>query len=185
MDHNQDYRELSVKDEAVLVEMSANLTHRALGVTNNGQSCLIPSSARTGDIITTLLGSRELIVLRPLKNEQFQVIGPAYSRPISCGELILVKLPENFRKVVWLLPIGAFVAYLDSESGICHVEDPRLPADLPTGWGRESHDEEEFQTSFVKDDESTGPQIRTWYDPILTPEALMERGVPLREFKLV
>jgi hypothetical protein len=74
MDHNQDYRELSVKDEAVLVEMSANLTHRALGVTNNGQSCLIPSSARTGDIITTLLGSRELKSYDPLKTSNSKLL---------------------------------------------------------------------------------------------------------------
>jgi hypothetical protein len=98
-----------------------------------------------------------------------QLLGPLPRR----FQLVL-KLEEKTNNYWW--------GHMDRETKTFYWEDPRL-GELPVGWKRRGHPSDKFWTWFMNDE--TGEEMKGGGDPRLTPEALKQRGVDLKAFKLV
>jgi len=61
---------------------------RRLFVTKSGVPGLGPALMQTGDIVVILPGSPWPIILRPLDNEEYQLVGAAYAHGIMDGEAV-------------------------------------------------------------------------------------------------
>lgn len=130
-------------------------------------------------MVCALLGSSNLLVLRPLSDNLWQVVGLCYVERFMSGEAFYGPLPEDLRVVRQSTRTGVFPMFLDQKSDKMTPRDPRGP--LPPGW--EFH-EDCGQDSFeiyhnIETSEVTG------FDPRLTYKQLLNRGVPMRTFKLV
>jgi len=71
---------------------------------------------------------------------------------------------------------------MDRETESFYCEDPRL-GELPSGWRRKGHPSDKFWTWFVN--EETGEEMKEGRDPRFKEEALKQRGVDLKLFKLI
>jgi len=167
-----------------LLRASVTCNGRAFVILDNGHIGLAPSSAQVGDIMTVMLGFDPAIVLRPIRNGTYKVVGEGYCQGVMSGEALLGPLPGNFRIVrKWYTNGTATWAYYDGDSGIIQAEDPRL-GPLPVAWKRKSHHSEKRWTWYVNDE--TGEEFKHQEgDPRLTPTALKEMGVDLKVFRLV
>jgi hypothetical protein len=136
----------------------------------------------------TLLGCDELIVLRPLPSNLYQVIGPCYLHGFWDGESLLGRMPAP-----WILKFmkdrsGIDVPrFFNSVTGEESHEDPRLQSlPLPDGW-KQLFDVERTMNDplTVKwfGNESTGERMNS--DPRMTSANLKERGVKVEWFTLV
>lgn len=158
---------------------------RAFVMLENGHVGLAPTSAQVGDIMTVFLGCWSAMVLRPIQNDRYKVVGEGYCQGVMSGEALLGEFPGNFRLVkryhgslrdmTW--------AYSEGNSRTVYVEDPRLGS-LPMGWRRKSHSAELKWAWYVNDE--TGEEFKNQEgDPRLNPQALKGRGVDLKIFRLV
>jgi hypothetical protein len=139
-----------------------------------------PLGTRPGDHVTVLLGCNEPMILRPTKDGSYKIVGEAYYDGFMNGEALLGPLPDPFKAVWRFYRRRCAWSYLNQETGIFQVEDPRL-GPLPFGWMLERHPNEEFRQRFINDE--TGENSER--DPRLTSEALRKRGIPLQVFDLV
>ena len=100
------------------------------------------------------------------------------------GEALLGPLPEHWKLVIRhdRTSYADWPAFWNSKSQQFSAEDPRL-GNLPEGWRRQSHENEEFQTSFIRDID--GEILETWEDPRIVMDELRLRGVQLKTFELV
>ncbi|KAH8592667.1 heterokaryon incompatibility protein-domain-containing protein [Bisporella sp. PMI_857] len=157
---------------------------RAFVILENGHVGLAPSSAQVGDIMTVMLGFDPAMVLRPVQNGTYKVVGEGYCQGVMSGEALLGPLPGNFRIMRNYHKSGGLKwAYHDSDAGLLHVEDPRL-GPLPAAWTRRGHKATSKWTWYVNDE--TGEEFKHQRgDPRLTPTALKEMGVDLKVFRLV
>lgn len=179
---------LSVQDALSVVRVVKNIRDfgpgRTLCTTTDGRLCLSPIGTRAGDIVTVLLGGDSPIILRPTSVDRLQywVVGEAFCHGVMDGEALLGPLPEDWRLVIRhdRSSVVDSPAFWNSKLEQFSAEDPRL-GDLPAGWRRETHKDEEFQTLFTRDVDGE----QTWDDPRLTPDELRRRGVQLTTFELV
>ncbi|PMD17916.1 hypothetical protein NA56DRAFT_648340 [Hyaloscypha hepaticicola] len=157
---------------------------RSFFVTKDGCQGLGPRAAKPGDIVTVLLGGPSAFILRPVDGGQHQLIGNAYCHGLMGAEALLGPLPERFRAVAKLEEKSniCWWGHMDRETESFYCEDPRL-GELPSGWKRRDHPSDQFWTWFVN--EETGEEMKWGSDLRLTPEALRQRGVDLKVFKLV
>ena len=158
--------------------------NRSLVRTKNGHLALGPRSALAGDLIVVLLNGEAPMILRPMEQNQFCVVGEAYCHGFMDREALLGPLPASLRLVKRYDEQNAILwfAHLDQKSGQFLCEDPRL-GPLPHGWTRKSHPSESFHTCFVHED--TGQEMSHGFDPRLTVEAFRARDVELRTFAMV
>jgi len=154
---------------------------RSFIVTEEGYIGLAPDVTEAGDVVCVFLGCDSPLILRPMENGRYNVVGECYVCGLTDNTALLGPFPENFQ-FVWRMneETGYYAAYLNCETGETLVEDSRL-GPLPTGWRRLSHDADWLESCFVKDGDKEG----TWQDPRCTPEALEARGVDLTVFELV
>jgi len=164
-------------------DLCANCAGAALFITKEGRMGLAPRATCKGDVMVVLLGCSSPIVLRPTDSGQYLVVGEAYCDGYMDGEALLgpldqtlyiaSKFDEGTGKFWW--------TYLEHETERCTIDDPRL-GELPPGWKKKSYEEDQFWNWFVNS--SNGEEIKGG-DPRLSVEALLERGVDLRNFELV
>ncbi|KAI6091906.1 HET-domain-containing protein [Hypoxylon rubiginosum] len=141
--------------------------------TTGGHLGIASESARLGDEICCVLGCEELLLLRPLENGTFKLVGPCRVPELSNGESFLGPLPDNLRPVRVYNKVTGYHEYgfKDVSSGKTTYEDPRLksllldPDDLHSF--RKRLDENHWATIYVD------------------PEILRKSGVELRCFDLV
>jgi hypothetical protein len=159
---------------------------RALCTTTDGKLCLGLVGTRPGDIVTVFLGCDSPLVLRPTTPDclQYWVVGEAFCHGVMDGEALLGPLPEHWQLVIRhdRTSYVDWSAFWNSKSQQFSAEDPRL-GNLPEGWRRQSHENEEFQTSFIRDID--GEILETWEDPRIAMDELRLRGVQLKTFELV
>ena len=157
---------------------------RCLCETNKGRIVLGPRTTRHGDVVSVLLGCSNPVILRPIQDGSFEVVGEAYCDEIVNGEALTGSIPEGFTMVhKWNEDRqGYYYVFLDLETGNFQPEDPRLSLiTLPPGWRKKDHELGEWFEIFVND--TTGEE--TLYNPRLTAEALKERGVDIQILNLV
>jgi len=155
--------------------------YRSLFKCSDDKLGLAPKAARVGDIVVVLLGCRSPLILRPSDNGHYLMLGEAYCDSTMCGEGILGPLPENFEFVKKVNKGRFWLGVIDRKSDNFYAEDLRLSEiELPPGWGRHKHANEELDPKFENID--TGKE--TDRDPRLKVEELKKRGVPLEVFEL-
>jgi len=172
----------TISDDQVIYNFLPKCGGRSFYVSKDGIPGLAPLATKPGDIVTILLGLDSPMILRPTDEGDYKVVGEAYYDGFMDGEALLGPFTDSFAPVSRLNPNDRLWVwqYLNQETGLFQVEDPRLGS-LPAGWSLVNHDREDFYQRFVND--ATGK--KTWDDPRLTSEALRKRGVPLQVFELV
>lgn len=154
---------------------------RSLFISAPGNMGLAPHSAKVGDVVVVFLGLTSPMVLRPTDNGQWIVVGEAYYHSHMDGEALLGTFPGTWDPVWKMSSDGTdWWAYIDRGSGKMQIQDPRL-GELPFGWRIENHKEDEYWNLYVNDTLNK----RTGRDPRISLEALIERGVELKEFELI
>lgn len=79
-----------------------------------------------GDRIVLFPGSRIPIVLRPLRDGRFQVVGPCYLHGVMQGEPFLGPLPAGVCQIMKMDEGHDEMCYLDSRTGGITLVDPRF-----------------------------------------------------------
>jgi hypothetical protein len=157
---------------------------RSFFITKDGCLGLGPRAAKPGDIATVLLGSPTAFILRPADGGQHQVVGEAYCHGFMTAEALLGPPPRGLELVLKLEEKTNIYwsVYMDRKTESFYCEDSRL-GELPCGWKRRDHLSDKFWNWFVN--EGTGEEMKHGVDPRVTVEALKQRGVDLKLFKLV
>jgi hypothetical protein len=156
---------------------------RSFFTTNSGHPGLAAKGARPYDLICILFGCNSAMILRPTRNDQYQVVGEAYCDGFMSGEGILGPLPPNLQLGVrFREDLNSYVsAFRERNTGKVLEEDPRL-GPLPMGWRKTKMVDYPLEEWFIKDETVEDP---TTYDPRLSPEALREKGVDLKVSELI
>lgn len=99
--------------------------------TNDGHVGISSIGAQPGDSITAVLGTNNLLLLRPAPGGQYQLVGSCSVHGLNWGETLLGALPSNFTVVPWVNPaIGNILPYYKNmESGEVSFWDPRIEWD--------------------------------------------------------
>ncbi|KAL8719837.1 MAG: hypothetical protein Q9225_003215 [Loekoesia sp. 1 TL-2023] len=160
----------------------ASVSNSQLVFTAEGFLGLAPKMSRPDDVVVAILGCQTSMILNPLENGQFNIVGECYVHEVMTGNLFLGPLAEDWQRV-WRYDEetqGYWDAFVDRRKGKWQFEDPRL-GPLPDGWFTEEHSMQHVYHVFrtVSEDSSTEN------DPRMTPEALSARGVDIQEFNLV
>jgi hypothetical protein len=176
-----DERPWYTDERRVTEEIVGKCRGRAAFLTQDGRLGLAPKSAKPDDIVTVLLGCESAIILRPCPGDQFQVVGEGICHGFMDGEALLGPLPDRIERVLFESGVGRHTwTCIDRSTGVCDYEDPRL-GKLPDGWKIGEHEEDDIWSMYGNDELG----ITDSDDPRLSPEALIERGVDLREFVLI
>jgi hypothetical protein len=176
-------------------EVRNNLCGRAFFKTREGYFGACSDSANTGDQVVIVLGCKSPLVLRTdrtftLQRETFyRVVGECYVPGVMHGEALLGPLPVGWEVRHELVSNSLNPVFTCGET--VTQKDPRLP--LPPQWrhlygdGKTFQNFESKQVKRMRDQwfENVETKQRTKFDPRLTPDALRERGVDVREFVLV
>jgi len=187
-----DTTQLSASDKAELYNAEKYFRGRSFFTTDTGTMGLAPLSSQVGDQVVALLGGRSAFILRPLgkTTAHFHMIGESYIHGFMYGEALLGPFPNQVRSIARYdsRTDAYWRCYLDIESGVCEIEDPRL-GPLPPGWRRNGHDKDHVISWYVKDATGEGfdQEMRDngFVDPRLKLDALRMRNVKLRIFDLV
>jgi hypothetical protein len=173
-------------DNKYLYLMRRMLRGRTLCTASDGLIGAFLSTARIGDQICVALGSKTPLLLRPVPHQKdtYRLVGECYVAGLMDGEALLGSLPGlwKFGKV----NKNRNRVYMH-EGANSTLMDPRLGL-LPEGWqirysgGTETNKEGNLN-DFEFENKESG--VVTWADPRLTKDALVERGLDMREFILV
>ncbi|KIW03032.1 uncharacterized protein PV09_05685 [Verruconis gallopava] len=127
---------------------------------------LAPKEAKPGDQVCILLGCPMPLVLRPLKNKRYRVVGECYACGLMGAEAFLGPLPERFESLLKYDSVSSEYVriYRNIETEQIFEVDPRVEAQ---SLNRQSQS---------PDNSSSGVQI--------TPEFLAQRGVIIKHFEL-
>jgi hypothetical protein len=162
-------------------EMGVMLPGRTFGTTHEGYMGAFPEAARIGDQIIFALGSRAPLLLRPVVggDNHYQFVGECYIAGFMFSEALLGPLPEDWEIDCFNNDANIL---LKNAQGEYTIEDPRL-GPLPAPW-RIIYTNDTKLNDFWFENEDTG--YGDWdNDPRLHREALVERGLDVREFILV
>jgi hypothetical protein len=138
----------------------------------------------TDDIVVIVLGCSNPLVLRPIEDSSYQLIGESYVHGLDDAIRLLGALPRPWKVMADSGPgLRGIFRFFNPDTGETTAEDPRL--ELSAKWERiekeiDADDPEHYD--FFKHKE-TGEVIN--YDPRLEPEALEAKGVQLTWFSLV
>jgi hypothetical protein len=176
----------------------SSLFHAVLGRkfcrTEKGFMGMFPADAKVGDQVWVVLGSDLPLLLREVKVPwregslgEYQLLGCCYVAGIMHGESLFGQLPSGWST----LPrnnVGLWTFV--HENGMRTSQDPRLDpllGPLPHGW-KVCYEDDEIMN------EEDGPNRfwfshpehdYQWYDPRLSKENLLRRGVQLKDITIV
>lgn len=107
---------------------------KQLMTTSHGYIGIAPCLAEPGDEICILVGCHTPMILRPLGEGRFRIVGEAYVLGLSEGEALLGPLPKNIRRVFasndeW----GVHSYFENSVTSEKTFEDPRIPLSIDQG----------------------------------------------------
>lgn len=138
----------------------------------------------TGDVVTVLLGCDSPIIIRPLADSQYIVVGECYVDELNDASALIGPLCPPWQAQVWtqMSSKRGVYRYLNTATGILHDEDPRLPA-LSSDWELCPEDKTgRYQGDLQSYKRRSGETVLG--DPRLSSEALLQRKVPLQQFLL-
>jgi hypothetical protein len=157
-----------VDENSALASLQEFLPGRSFSRTTAGSLVATSNHTKPGDLIYTVLGYRNTIVLRPV-GAGFHVVGPSYHPRFSMGEAISGELPEGWRAV---MDVGQPGPTFKKEGLLWQKQDPRMAGiELPSGW--EEGEDEDGWPYWYNDGKG---ELVTWSDPRLRPEGLIKRG---------
>jgi hypothetical protein len=136
---------------------------------DKGYIGIAPPLTQPGDQVCVLLGCKAPMILRPMEDGSFILVGESFVHGLSKGEGLLGPLPENIRiaKVIQNAQVGYALGFVNELSDTVSFVDPRLAS--------MSLDLEEFTRM---SNENGNGQL------ILSPEVLREKGVDIKYFNL-
>ncbi|KAH7152885.1 heterokaryon incompatibility protein-domain-containing protein [Dactylonectria macrodidyma] len=105
-----------------------NAQGRAFVTTQEGYIALAPQQTQPGDIICTLLGLQNQIVLRKMDDGTFKVVGVCFAYGLNFGEAVLGRIPDNYRMVsTYNEELKTYLGVFENkETGEIETVDPRL-----------------------------------------------------------
>jgi hypothetical protein len=173
-------------------DVRANLHGRVFFKTREGFFGICPESAKDGDVVVVFPGVNAPLVLRPITHQghlSYRIVGASYVHGAMHAEVLLGSIPVGWTfsyKMVNGDPRLAFAL-----GNILTQKDPRLP--LPSEWRYKYLFGERVQDAELDSSMNFLPQVfenvktkeLSWYDPMLTPNALRERGIDVQGFVLV
>ena len=111
------------------------------------------------------------------------VLGECYLHGVRDGAGLLGMLFSNWARVDYYdLDLHYYYdAFIDHSTGSIQMEDPRL-GPLSSGWRIANQKKRHVYNRYL--DEATG-NLKTHFDPRMSPQALKARGIHLQEFRLV
>ncbi len=139
---------------------------------------------QVGDRVYCLLGYWSPLLLRPVADGKFRVVGDCVVAGLMDGEAILGPSQLPWTVQLHLIDGDFRTKHVNLENGMMMQEDPRLPA-LSEQWERVEVEHTADDPMFVDHfrDRITG-QTQNW-DPRLAPDVLRARGVQLETVRLV
>ena len=142
---------------------------KSLFTTEEGYIGLAPRAAKAGDLVCVLLGSRSPFLLRPLANNQYQLVGHCCAHGIMNGEALLGPLPGDYHSIYTVEREDNFYTrgFHSPEKDIIQYNDPRLPF-------KPVYEFSERQLEWAREEQKA-----------LTSEALKKRGVRMEIFELI
>ena len=157
--------------------------NRAFFTTKEGDIGLAPCRSKPGDILCIVLGCQSPLVFRANKLGNHTVVGECYLDGYMDGEGLLGRLPSNWQCVDRYDPVskGYLDAFLNRDTGIVQVEDPRL-GPLPPGWRIANHMDKRLYNKYTN---RAAGIFHSRFDPRMSSEALKARGIDLQEYRLV
>ena len=198
-------RDLPTEGLPFFDDLQTRCHNRSLFRTKEGDIGLGPRSMVVGDQVVVFLNCSCPMVLRPIGNGYFQVIGEACYQGFMDCEAFLGPVPGSLHRMVLYRGEDEYTRFvhLDSSSGDIHVEDPRL-GPLPPNWTRGKFtDGKWFSTDYVDAEtvgklesldyleypifgnKVTGEMMTRGADPRINVEAFKARGVKIQTFNLV
>ncbi|KAK0099535.1 hypothetical protein ONS96_008369 [Cadophora gregata f. sp. sojae] len=179
--------------DLVIEKLRYSVFGRAMFSTAVGTLGMCPNSVQCGDIIVVVLGCNAPLVLRPQPDgvDTFKVVGECYVPSFMNAEALLGPLPPGWtkRKLVSKY-LGLIMMYEQGQTKT--QEDPRT-ASFPSDWRImfgtrenplevEPEDENDWEFRWFEN-MKTGEQ--TSFNPAITPSLLKERGVDIRQLRLI
>ena len=157
-----------VDENRALASLQEFLPGRSFFRTTSGYLVAASNQTKPGDLIYTVLGCRNTIVLRPMQGG-FHVVGPSYHPRFSMGEAVCGEMPEGWRAV---MDVGQPGPTFKKEGLLWQKQDPRLAGiQLPSGW--EEGEDEDGWPYWYNDGKG---ELITRSDPRLRPGELVKRG---------
>ena len=161
----------------------ATMNGRLLFISKEGHIGLVPDVAVEGDMVCVILGCDSPLLLRPLPNGNYRVIGECYIHGLMNGEALLGPLPNGWKPVRILEEeLGYVDGFHNMDTGEHSFVDPRLGS-LPPGWSLEDPQRRAGWSNWFVNYE-TGDEMDWPQDPRMTAEALEAQGVSLQDFIL-
>ena len=172
--------------------VATTLLGQALFKTADGYIGVGPAGMEIGDHIGVLLGCAKPLILRPVpqafsESIRYRVVGQCFVPRLMDKEAFLGDLPPPWKRTMLTSP-NSF-SFLYSRDGMATREDPRL-GPLPPKWllteVRDSAPDGRYVTGtlFVKNGKGAD-KITTPFDPRLSPEALIAKGVKVETLMLI
>ncbi|KAI9646426.1 hypothetical protein NHQ30_004418 [Ciborinia camelliae] len=154
-------------------------------MTEEGYMGTGPLGVEKGDYVCVLLGTDLPMILRPTPSGEFLVVGSYFIHGLMDGEAILGPVPSTCKVELYRRKDSGYSTHFVKASNKTTLDDPRLPP-LPSEWIEINRDDGPcpwpIRRSSFKN-VVTGESMDS--DPRMLPEALMERGVKLQQFRLV
>jgi hypothetical protein len=150
---------------------------------DNGYLGFGPPTVQPGDILVVLLGCFAPMVLRPLGNGDYTVIGQCYVQGLMNGEALLGDLPKAWMVQQHHEDSQIVIKYYNKDRKCLTSEDPRLPP-LDEGWRKVCRQRTPDDPLHVTYFEHIPTDQIINSDPRLLPHALRSRGAKLETFAL-
>ncbi|KAI0911997.1 HET-domain-containing protein [Ustulina deusta] len=140
-----------------------------------------------GDEVFIILGCDSPMIVRPRSDGEYEVVGDCYIHGAMDGEVLLGALPHSWEVKIVLSKREIWAPrFQNGDSNAITESDPRLDSiPMPAEW---EPIEFEWTPSYPMhcrkfQNKSTGEIINS--EPRLFPEALLERGIPVKTITLV
>jgi hypothetical protein len=187
---NRRTEELPGSGKQFIELLRRNLLGRSFFTTSNGYIGLCPAVAKPGDRLCVVLGCETPLLLRPLSNGHYQIVGECFVHGLGNCEGLLGPIPCSWeRKLIYGNGWGRIAWIRDGE---IYLDDPRLGF-LPSKWRKRYGDIGNPSDHPYEDDGSPrflwfeNLETGDWtnFDPRLTSQALIAKGVDIEDFVLV
>lgn len=158
---------------------------RAYIHTVEGHIGLAPLDTQPGDIIAVFLGCSDPVVLRPVREQKYKLIGQCFVLGLHDATSLLGPLPHPWRVQISIdrrEPPRTRHFFVNSETKEKTLEDPRLEPN--SSWVRLEHKGEVDEAEIVDWFQNTETEEIVNSDPRFLPAALLRCGVALRGFSL-
>ncbi|KAI1429762.1 HET-domain-containing protein [Xylaria sp. FL1777] len=154
---------------------------------SNGYIGLAGGPTQLGDKVFIILGCDNPMIVRPTYNGEYEVVGACYIHGVMDGEALLGALPHPWK--VRMKPDKWGIcspSFHNGDSNTTCEYDPRLDSiPIPAEWEPMEFEWTRSDPDYCRKfrNKNTGEIINS--DPRLFPEALLERGIPLRTITLI